>query len=280
MSPTGSPAGPAVDPTADDVRLTFGRVVASEWIKFRSLRSTVWTLGITFVLMVGSSLLMAAGTVGTDGGIGLPGASIITFGYYFGQLAMAVLAVLVISGEYGTGMIRSTFAAVPTRLPALAAKAIVLAVTAFVVSMVSILVSWLVTYRMLEPLGLAADLTDPETIRVVLGAGLYITAIALFAFALGALLRHTAAALATVFGLLLVVETVFMALPQAFFRNVSPFLPGTAGQRVMLPEEVLEMTDPGAIGPVLGPWEGYAVLVAWVVVLLATAAVLLRRRDA
>lgn len=277
-SPTAMPRGAAS--AAGDVRLTFPRVVNSEWIKFRTLRSTVWTLGLTVVMMVGSSVLMAVGVGATDGELGLPGASIVTFGYYFGQLALVVLGVLVISGEYTTGMIRSTLAAVPTRLPALWAKAIVLAVTAFVVGLAAVAISFLATRAMLAPYDLVPDLGDPETLRIMLGSALYLSAIALLAFALGALLRHSAAALATVFGLLLVVESVFAAIPLTFFQKVSPFLPSTAGARLMMTQEQIDTMAETAKGAVLGPWQGFGILLAWVAVLLTVAAVLLRRRNA
>jgi ABC-2 type transport system permease protein len=261
-------------------RLTFARVVASEWVKFRTLRSTWWTLGITVVLMAGIATLAAWGmTQGGDVEDGGAAAGLIgvTAGANVAQLSVAVLGVLIITGEYTTGMVRSTFAAVPTRLPALAAKAIVLAVTVFVVSAVSIALSYLVTLPFLNGTSLAIDLGEPESVRVLVGTALYLTAIALLAFAFGALIRHSAGALAAVLGLLLVVESVFALIPLAFFRNVSPYLPSTAGSQVRLPEAFAEATGGGTN---LGPWEGYGVMLAWIAVVIAVAAVLLRRRDA
>jgi ABC-2 type transport system permease protein len=260
-------------------RLTFGRVVASEWVKFRTLRSTVWTLGITVLLMAGIATLAAWGMT-QDGAVTAgPEAGLIavTAGANVAQLSVAVLGVLIITGEYTTGMVRSTFAAVPARLPALAAKAIVLAVTVFVVSVVSIALSYLVTLPFLSGTTLAIDLGEPEAVRVLLGTALYLTAIALLAFAFGALIRHSAGALAAVLGLLLVIESVFALIPLTFFRNVSPYLPSTAGSQVRLPEAFAEASGGGTA---LGPWEGYGVMLAWVAVVIAVAAVLLRRRDA
>jgi ABC-2 type transport system permease protein len=269
------------------IHLTFPRIVRSEWIKFRTLRSTIWTLATTVVLMVGISLLFAWGVTSSTGQGGNPndfggltGANVATGGYFFGQLTLAVLGVLVISGEYSTGMIRSTLAAVPTRLPALWAKALVLGVTSFVVSCIAIGISVLATRAMLAPLDLAVDLGDPEQVRILLGAALYLTTIALLAYAFGALLRHSAAALAAVLGLLLVVENVFLLIPLTFFEKVSPFLPSTAGAQLMMPQAQIDLMATTATGAVLSPWEGFAVLVAWVVVLLTAAAVLLKRRNA
>ena len=130
---TGAHAG-AVESPSRGARLGFGGVIASEWIKFRTVRSTVWTLAITLVVMVGLSLLVAFGVTSAmdsshanPADTGLPGSVIVTLGYYFAQMTIAVLGVLTITGEYSTGMIRSTLAAVPRRLPALWAKALVLA---------------------------------------------------------------------------------------------------------------------------------------------------------
>jgi ABC-2 type transport system permease protein len=111
------------------------------------------------------------------------------------------------------------------------------------------------------------------------GVPLYLTAIALLAFAIGALLRHSAGALATVLGLLLVVENLFM-IPWKPLQHISPFLPGTAGARVLMTQASLDAMAQGSVGAILSPWQGYAVLLAWVAVLLSTAAVLLRRRNA
>lgn len=263
---------------------SFPRVVRSEWIKLWSLRSTTWTLIATVVAMVGISFLMAslASTLEDPADAGIPGnaATLVTTGYYFGQLALAVLGVLAITGEYSTGMIRSTLAAVPRRLPALWAKALVTAAVGALVAAVAIGLSILVTLPFHDRLGVTLDLADGESLRILGGAVLYLATLTLFALALGALLRHSAAALATVLGLLLVIETVFTALPHAFFQNVGAFLPGVAGSRIMLDDAGIAMAAEFTSGPQLTAWQGYGVLLAWVVVLLTAAAVLLRRRDA
>jgi ABC-2 type transport system permease protein len=262
LTPTGT--SPQDNPRTNDVRLTFGRVVRSEWIKFRTLRSTVWTLAITLALMVGVvTLLSAVGASQSEGTE--PG-------------------VLVITGEYSTGMIRSTLAAVPRRLPALWAKGVVLAASIFVVSSVAVAVSLGIMQLILGAKGQAPDLGDADTVRVLAGVPLYLTAIALFAFAIGAVLRHSAGALATVIGLLLVIENLFL-FPWKPFQLISPFLPGTAGSRIMTPQAQIDLMSQAAkaqssVGAVLSPWQGYGVLLAWVAVLLTVAAVLLRRRNA
>lgn len=262
--------------------VTFPSVLASEWVKLRSLRSTAWTLSVTVLAMVGLSLLIAATSVPVDDPSLLTetssAAPMLTTTAYLGQLSLAVLGVLVITGEYSTGMIRSTFAAVPTRLPALWAKALLTFVVGAVTAAVAVGLSALVSLPFLDQFGATLDLGDPTTVRLLGGTVLYLATLAVLALAVGAVLRHSAGALATVLGLLLVVETVFSAIPHTFFRTISPFLPSTAGSRLMSDDGPMSM--PGADQIVLTPWQGYGVLVAWVVVLLATAAVLMRRRDA
>ena len=270
--------------SADDVRLTFPRVVRSEWIKFRTLRSTIWTLAITLVLMVGIVTLYSAilaSQAGAAEAADRDGGSVVVFMIATGiaQLAVTVLGVLVITGEYSTGMIRSTLAAVPQRLPALWAKGVVLAISIFVVSTVAVGISLIVMQLFLGADGLAPNLGDAETVRILMGTSLYLTAIALFAFAIGAILRHSAGALATVLGLLLVIENLFL-IPWKPLQVLSPFLPGTAGSKIMTPQVQIDAMSHGAVGAVLGPWQGFAVLLAWVAVLLTAAAVLLRRRNA
>ena len=127
--------------------------------------------------------------------------------------------------------------------------------------------------------GLAPDLGNRQSERILLGVPLYLTGIALLAFAIGALLRHSAGALATVLGLLLVVQNLFM-IPWKPLQYINPFLPGTASVKILMTQSSLDAMTLGSVGATLSPWQGYAVLLAWVAVLLAVAAVLLRRRNA
>jgi ABC-2 type transport system permease protein len=273
-------------------RVTSPRVLHSEWIKFTTLRSTIWTLASTVVVMAGVGFLAvfftardafnptttpqdAAPLVAL-----LHSPSIVLVGTDLAQLAVAVLGVLVITGEYSTGMIRSTLTAVPRRLPALWAKALVLTAVAAVAAAVATALSWAVSLPTLRAHDAALDLGDPQTRRILLGGVLYLVTIALLAFAVGAILRVSAGALATVLGLLLVVENVFRAIPADFFRAVSPFLPATAGHQITATRATIDLARATSAAPVLDPWVGFGVMVLWVAVLLGIAAVLLRRRDA
>jgi ABC-2 type transport system permease protein len=280
---TSSPQNPA----AGEGGLSFARIVVSEWIKFRTLRSTVWTLVITLALILAivtvfCAFIASSVPSGTSGNVDGVGSSTFVFGIAAGlaQLPVVVLGVLVISGEYSTGMIRSTFAAVPTRLPALWAKAVVLAGSILVVSTLGTGLSLGIMQLWLGSSGLAPELADAETVRVVMGLPLYLTAIVLFAFAIGALLRHSAGALATVLGVLLVIDTVF-SFPWKPIALVGRFLPGNAGTQIMMVKAQLDQPSQNLVGVApLGPWQGYGVLLVWVAVLMTAAALLVRHRDA
>jgi ABC-2 type transport system permease protein len=273
-------------------RVTFAHVLHSEWIKFWSLRSTVWTLGATVVLMAAVSYLAVfftareaydPATKPQDAAILvalLHDPSVVITGADLAKLVVAALGVLVITGEYSTGMVRTTLAAVPKRLPALWAKALVLAVVTAATAAVGVVLAWLVALPTLHAHGAALDLGDAQTRRILFGGVLYLVAVSLLAFAIGAIVRLSAGALATVLGLLLVVEVLFRTIPADFFRSVSPYLPGTAGHQLLVTQAAIDQARAATSAPVLDPWTGYAVMLAWVAVLLAVAAVLLRRRDA
>jgi ABC-2 type transport system permease protein len=288
---TGAPAMSIATRISPSHRVTFARVVRSEWIKFWSLRSTLWTLASTVVVMAAVSWLAVFFTAREafnpttepqDAALLvalLHDPSVVLTGVDLAKLVLAVLGVLIVTGEYSTGMIRSTLTAVPRRLPALWAKALVLTIVTAAVASVAAVVSWLVALPTLRAHDAALDLADPQTRRILLGGVLYLVAVALLAFAVGAILRVSAGALASVLGLLLVVEVTFRTIPADFFRTVSPFLPGTAGHQLLATRASIEQARLTSSAPVLDPWLGYGVMLAWVAVLLATAAVLLRRRD-
>lgn len=276
-------AGPAARSRVAVRPVTFGRLVASEWVKFRSLRSTWWTLGVGAALMIALAVLSTWGTSNAPADAGIPGMSGVAFvvgGYFMGQLAFCVLGVLAITGEYTTGMIRATFAAAPRRLPVLWAKLVVVFVAVLVVSLVAVGLSWAGSSFWFDDLGVTVDLSRADDVRILLGTPLYLATATALAYAIGALVRHSAAGLAIVLGLLLVVETAFALIPWRPLQVISPFLPSTAGGRLTMDSASMEQMDSFSDVATLTPWQGYGVMVAWVVVLLALAAVLVRRRDA
>lgn len=280
----------ATRPTAPsvpvDAHLTFPRIVKSEWIKLRSLRSTMWALIITVVVMVGFSVLIAfvahnfavpraATPDGRPPSAGMTNTEVVqlvnTIGYHFAELVVAVLGVLLISGEYGTGMIRSTMAAVPKRIPALVAKYLVVGVTTFVVSLVAIAISYLVTKPILGRDNLNAGLSG-QTIRVFLACALLLAMISLFALAIGALMRHSAGAISTVLGILLLLPIILGILSNfvSWADNIAKWIPSSVADRM-----IATTTDSGDLTPL----QGFGMLALYVVVLGIASAALLRRRD-
>ncbi len=281
-------ATPTTTPAARG-KLSFPHLVRSEWIKFWSVRSTIWTLGIflfaTVSLVVLISLAFVNAPSEADGGP--PAATAadalgpFTVAVSLGQLALAVLGALTITSEYSTGMIRSSLTAVPKRLPVLWSKAIVLVFSVLVASVVAIAASAALQALFFDSKNFSVDWSDGQTLRALGGTALYLATIALFAFALGALFRHSAAAVATVLGLLLVAPILFGAIPWKPLTYMFPFLPGVAGQQVTQTDAQLELAASASpIGADLSAWQGYGVLLAWIVAILVPAAILLRRRDA
>ncbi|WP_456787917.1 ABC transporter permease subunit [Cellulomonas sp. P5_C5] len=270
-----------------DYRLSFGHLLRGEWIKFWSVRSTIWTISIFLLATVGLVVLISLAYVNAPGPEqgGPPDATDalapLSFAVTLGQLALAVLGALTITSEYTTGMIRSSLTAVPKRLPVLWSKAIVLIVAVLGASVVGVAIGTALQWLFFDGQGLSVDFSDPEMIRPLVGTAVYLATIALFAFALGALMRHSAAAIATVLGLLLVAPILFSSIPWKPLTLMFPFLPGIAGQQLTQTQSQLEAAaEFSDIGADLSAWEGYGVLVLWVVIVLGAAAVLLKKRDA
>ncbi|MGX5694703.1 ABC transporter permease subunit [Agromyces soli] len=279
-----SPVAPAGDGPAP--RLGFGGILRSEWIKLRSLRSTVWSYLIVVAISLGMAALMSISVAGGIGGS--PDASAApadqqaqlvlqasVFGVFFGQLVVAVLGALVISGEYTTGMIRSTLTAVPTRLPALAAKAIVLFAATFVLGLAANLGGYAVASIVFAGVGITAPLLASGTLLTLAGGALYLALVAVFALGIGTMLRSSAGSIAAVLGVLLLLPTVLQLIPADWAHDAVPYLLSSAGMTMFT-------TAAGDSASLVGPdaWQSLLIVLAWVGASLAGAAVLLRRRDA
>jgi hypothetical protein len=274
---TAPPAGPVTAPDAPRGRVTQARVLHSEWIKLRTLRSTFYTLLAAMVALIGFGVLFCAVTanrwphMGASERAHFDPALTSLRGFFLAQLAVGVLGVLVISGEYATGMIRATLAAVPRRLPVLWAKAALYSVVTWVLMTVGSLIAFVAGQSLLSSRHIGTSLSDPGVARMVMGAGLYLTVVGLLGVAIGALIRNTAGGIATVFGLLLVLPALAEALPTSWNNDISPYLPSNAGQAlVSLHQEA----------HTLAPWSGFLVFCLYAVAALIGAAVLLKRRDA
>jgi hypothetical protein len=261
----------------------FAGLLAAEWTKIRSVRSTVWTLILFVVLTVGLTAGLTALVVGTwnNGGRGSqnghlqilldPVGFVLGAGINLGQLTIAVLGVLLITTEYSTGVIRASLLAVPKRLPMLIAKMIVFAVIMVVLAEIVSFGSFFVGSALLHS-KVPVSLSDPGVTRAVVGAGLYLTVVGLFSLGIGLLFRHTAGAIATSIGAVFVLPILTSFLPDSWGHHVNGYLPVQAGEDVL--------RSHASAGQVLSAWQGFGVFCLWAVVLLIVGAYLLRRRDA
>ena len=257
-------------------RVTQARVFLSEWTKLRSLRSTLYTLGATAVLTMGISILIAAITSSSWNSMSaMARASFDPLhtglaGVQFGLLTIGVLGVLMITGEYTTGMIRSTFAAVPRRLPVLWAKVGVYALVALAVAGVSTLVGFFASQAILSSHHIQISFSHSGVPVAVLGSALYLTLAGLFGLGLGAILRSTAAGIATFAGIMFVLPPLVQLLPTSTADAIDPYLPSNAGGAIM---------QIGHHAHTLSPWMGLAVFAGYTALAIAAAAVRLVNRD-
>jgi len=256
---------------------TVAPVIGSELTKMRSVRSTVWTLLVTAVATVGIGALISLARVSRwdqlslRQRIAIDPAAVSLRGVFLAQLAIGVLGVLLISSEFSTGMIRTTFAAVPRRPLVLFAKALVFTVVAFVVATASAFIAFFVGQSILAAKHADVALSDPGVLGAVVGAGTYLTLIGLLGLGLGTLLRRTAGAIATLFGLVLVLPALVEALPSPWNNDVGKLLPINAGRAMFTVRPSADLLSPGA---------GFVTLVVTVGAVLAVAAFTLSRRDA
>jgi ABC-type transport system involved in multi-copper enzyme maturation permease subunit len=276
------------------------RTVDSEWIKFRSLRSTWWSIGIALLISVGLGILFSdlrGNDIQTHGGFESDQTALSLRGFYLAQLAVGVLGVLFVTGEYSTGMIRATLSAVPKRLPVWVAKISVFAVVIFAITLVAAFVAFLGGQAVLSsyvfhgivvngPNGnteiisgqnvaalhsLGVSISHPGSIRAIFGAALYMVGIGLLGLGCGFIVRNTGGAIATLFGLVLVLPLLAQALPSSEQQHITKFLPllaGTAGMNTVKASDQL------------APWTGLGVFALYVVAALGIGLFVLRRRDA
>jgi ABC-2 type transport system permease protein len=255
---------------------TFVDAMRSEWTKLRSVRSTFWCLVVATVLGVGLGALISAVSAnhyGSDPSLQASWhpADRSQASLAIAQLAFAILGVLVVTGEYSTGMIRTSLAAVPRRSRLLLAKSIVFTGLTLVAGEIISFATFLVGQAIISGQAPTANLGQHEVLRAVVGAGLYLPLLALLGCGLGWLLRHAAAAIGAGVAILLVLPGVANALPSSWNQPIEKFWPTNAGQQVAM---VVRSSH------TLSPWAGFAVMAVFVAVVLAAAAALLERRDA
>ena len=287
-------------------------VIASEFTKLRSVRSTYWTIAALIITSVGVAAIIGFGAsssihnqpwnkAGTD-------ATQLSLGFFFeiGQLIIAVIGAMTITSEYSTGMIRTSLTAMPRRGTVYLGKLIVLTSVTLVVSLVTSFVSFFVGQAVLSGAGVSASLFHTTTVpanvnmspgpngqngppnytfvgtdvvhastvlTAVVGTALFVTVVALIAFGLGAIIRHTAGAITSTIGLMFVLSIIIQLLPDTWRWDIMRFFPDAAGR-------VISVT----IGPdnphLWSAWPQFLVTVIWAVVLVGAGGYLFRKRDA
>jgi ABC-2 type transport system permease protein len=280
MSALASPE-PATQPArvrSDHGRVTLPHVVRSEWTKLWTLRSTRWSMLISFIAMAGLGPLIAALQMSRwshleahdrltydaiNTGVG---------GYHFAQLTIGVLGVLVISGEYSTGMIRSSMMAVPRRLPVLWAKLGVYAAVTFVTMLIASLISFFAVQAIVTQHHVQHGIGDPGALRTVIGAALFLTVLAVLCLGIGGILRNTAGGIATFVALLFVLPGISAILPSSINDSISPYLPLNAGTTI-----ASHRFDNSHH---LTAWGGFGLFCAYAAVAVLGAVISLKRRDA
>jgi ABC-2 type transport system permease protein len=252
----------------------------SEFTKIRSVRSTYWTLLVLMVVSIGIGAAISAGTAASwshtspsdratfdatqDSIAGL---------FYLGQLVIVVLGAMVITAEYSTGMIRTSLTAMPRRITVYTAKVIVFACVAVVVTLVAAFITFFLGQTLLASTHESVTLSGPNVLRAVIGSALYVTLCGLFAFAAGAIMRHTAAAITSVIGLLFVIPILVHLLPNNWYQDLDRWLPDAAGRAI-------SATVGGQDPHLFSPWPEFSVFAVYTLIVLVVGAVLFRNRDA
>jgi ABC-2 type transport system permease protein len=275
LTPAATTPAPARVPA---LRVTQRGVLLSEFTKFRSLRSTMWTLLAAVVLMIGLGALFSGVTASqyhTFNWAQRAAFNPVTTslnGVIFAVVAFGVLGLLLTGGEYSTGMIRSSLTAVPRRLPVLWGKVAVFAGSIFSVSLVASFTSFFLGQALLSSHHLGVPITAHDALRSVIGAALYVTVAGLIGVALGALLRNTAAGITIFTAVFFVIPLLATLLPASISDHLAQYLPSNAGGVIW--------GGAAFVPNALSPWTGFALLCGYAAILIGAGAWRLRRSDA
>jgi ABC-2 type transport system permease protein len=280
--------------------------IRSEFTKLRSVRSTYWTIASLFIVSLGIATIAGFAIANNihnnpvnKAGMDATQASLIGF-FELGQLIIAVLGALTITSEYSTGMIRTSLTVMPRRGTVYAAKLLVFTTVTLIVSLITSFITFFVGMAAMSGSGVTASLFHSITIpangtqngspnnvtfsgtdvispgnvlTAIIGTALFVTVVALIAFGLGAIIRHTAGAITSAIGLLFVVPIIVQILPDTWRWDVMRFFPDEAGR-------VLSVSI-GQQNPHLwSAWPQFGVTLVYAAVLLGAGAYLFRKRDA
>jgi ABC-2 type transport system permease protein len=260
---------------------SFAGALRSEWTKLCSVRSTIWSLVATAVLTLAICVLATGTEAGrwahTNAGnrLAFDPTSLSLAGFLFGQLSIGVLGVLMVSAEYSTGTIRATFGAIPNRILVLAAKVTVFCAVAFVLGEILSFASFYIGQAILSGSTPTAVISQPGVLRAVIGGGLFLTVLGLFALGLGTIIRHSAGAITAFVGLFFVVPLIVETLPAGIKDAVGKYLPDNIGATMTTVKQGFR-TDV----PTFSPWVSFGLLCAYAAAALLVGGYLLARRDA
>ncbi|HEU5384852.1 MAG TPA: ABC transporter permease [Streptosporangiaceae bacterium] len=273
-----APDAPVLPPPSG--RAGLGGTLRSEFTKIRSVRSTWWTLLVLVVISIGIGAAISAGvaanwshTTAADRAT-FDATQVSVAGlFYLGQLVIVVLGALVLTAEYSTGMIRTSLIAMPRRSTLYAAKAIVFAAVALVVTVVTAFVAFFLGQAILTSTHESATLSQPNVLRAVVGGALYVTLCGLFAFAAGTIFRHTAATITSIIALLFVIPILAHLLPSSWYDDIARWLPSSTG-------DAISVTVGSGPDHLFSPWGQFAVFAIYTAILLVVGGILFRKRDA
>jgi hypothetical protein len=272
--------------TAPAGRRTVSRAIRAEWTKFRSVPSTIWTAVVVVGLMVGVTVFVATrgrvvGADGVGGGGGGGDDDVVAIalrGVWGGQIALVVLGALTATSEFATGTIRATLAAIPRRGVVFGAKVVVVAAVALALGSVTSVLSFQIAQPLMHARGYNppayphVSLTDAFAVRAVFGKALYLTLLALFSLGVATIVRHAAAAMTVLVGLVLAPTVLLGFLTEGSIRELLQWVAPTAGLSIQVTFERFD-------SPPYGPWVGLGITAAWAIAALIVGAWTLSRRD-
>lgn len=250
-------------------------VIVSEWTKLRATRSNIWTLAIAAIATIGVTAIaahaIAAAKAAPPAGGPITALTTSFLGYAeYAVLPVAILGVLAFTSEYSTGLIRITFTSVPRRRVVLAAKAAVTGAAALVAGEVLAFITFFLTQALLAAGHRGVSLASPGALRAVLAAGLLLAVAALTGLGLGAIIRHTAGAIAATVGVIYLITALCLVLPAPWNTRIGRFT---------LPMAAFQLITAHPRADLLAPWVSLLVVLAWPAVILLAAAVLITRLD-
>ena len=256
---------------------TLAASTRAEWLKFRTVRSSILGVVVTIALTIGLGVLVAIVTrknwnqLSTIRVATFDPVSVSLVGTILAQFAVGVIGALFITTEYSSGSIRTTLAAVPNRFRLITSKVVVLTLSIALIGEVTCVTAFLIAQQIFRGVVPTASLSNGPVLRSVMLAGLYLTLLALLGFALGLILRQSASSISVFVAVLLIVPLIGLFLPQSWQNVFSKFEPSTLGQSMESPINQVNA---------FGAWSATGILLGYIAVMLTVAMTLFERRDA